>query len=73
MAREKVNLRVGNADIDPAAPSHIKGVREGNKKGSYEKQSGHLPDGRSTAERSTGINPSNRNPIDPRMPNLSPP
>jgi hypothetical protein len=46
---------------------------QGNSTGNYEKQAGHLPDGRSTAERSTGINPKARNPIDPRMPNISPP
>jgi len=46
---------------------------QGNSTGNYEKQAGHLPDGRSTAERSTGINPKSRNPIDPRMPNISPP
>jgi hypothetical protein len=33
---------------------------------------GHQPDGTSSAERSTGINPGAREPIDPRMPNLSP-
>jgi hypothetical protein len=33
---------------------------------------GHKPDGTSTAERSTGIDPKAREPIDPRMPNLSP-
>ena len=53
-------------------PAHTPGVRQGNATGSYEKSPGHLPDGRSTAERSTGINPKKREPIDPRMPNLSP-
>jgi hypothetical protein len=33
---------------------------------------GHLPDGKATAERSTGVNPDERNPIDPNSPNLSP-
>jgi hypothetical protein len=33
---------------------------------------GHLPDGKATAERSTGINADKRNPIDPNSPNLSP-
>jgi hypothetical protein len=50
----------------------VKGVKSGNSKGNYEKQKGHLPDGRSTAERSTGISPGRREPIDPRMPNLPP-
>jgi hypothetical protein len=54
-------------------PSHVKGIRMGNQPGSYEKQAGNLPDGRATAERSTGINAGDRDPIDPRMPNLPPP
>jgi hypothetical protein len=52
-------------------PTHVRGTSQGNAPGNYDKMSGHLPDGRSTAERSTGINPSKRDPIDPRMPNLS--
>jgi hypothetical protein len=51
----------------------VKGVRQGNSTGNYESMPGHLPDGRSTAARSTGINPGKHEPIDPRMPNLSPP
>jgi hypothetical protein len=54
------------------APAHVAGIKQGNSTGNYEKQSGHLPDGRSTAERSTGVNAGAREPIDPRMPNLSP-
>jgi hypothetical protein len=53
-------------------PTHVKGVFTGNAPGNYDSMAGHLPDGRSTAKRSTGINPSKRDPIDPRMPNLSP-
>ena len=53
-------------------PAHTPGVKQGNSKGNYERQVGHKPDGRSTAERSTGINAKGREPIDPRMPNLSP-
>jgi hypothetical protein len=53
-------------------PAHVAGVKQGNSTGNYESQAGHHPDGRSTAERSTGINPKAREPIDPRMPNLSP-
>jgi hypothetical protein len=56
--------------IDVSA--HTPGVKQGNAKGSYERQPGHLPDGRSTARRSTGIDPRRRDPIDPRMPNLPP-
>ena len=52
--------------------THVKGVKTGNSVGNYEKMSGHKPDGTSTAERSTGINAQGREPIDPRMPNLSP-
>lgn len=67
------NLKVGRPDVSPSKPAHTPGVRQGNEPGSYERQAGHLPDERSTARRSTGINASARNPIDPRMPNLSPP
>ena len=52
--------------------THVPGIKQGNSKGNYEAQIGHLPDGRSTADRSTGINAKAREPIDPRMPNLSP-
>ena len=65
-------LRTGKPDVKQDASSHVPGVKEGNH-GAPEKQKGHLPDGRSTAERSTGINPKMAGPIDPRMPNLSPP
>jgi len=53
-------------------PTHTAGIKQGNAKGSYESMNGHLEDGRSTAARSTGINPGAEEPIDPRMPNLSP-
>jgi hypothetical protein len=53
-------------------PAHIPGVKAGNSKGNYERQTGHLADGRRTAAASTGINAKARDPIDPRMPNLSP-
>jgi hypothetical protein len=56
----------------PDMPAHVRGIPEGNARGNYEKMPGHGPDGRSTAERSTGVNPDNEQPIDPRMPNLSP-
>ena len=52
--------------------THVKGIKSGNAKGNYERQSGHQRDGTSTQERSTGINAGAREPIDPRMPNLSP-
>jgi hypothetical protein len=59
--------------VSPDLTAHIPGVHEGNSTGNYEKQPGHLPDGRSTAERSTGVNPGPHNPVLPEMPNLSPP
>jgi hypothetical protein len=66
------NLRVGKPDVKPDAPSHIPGIGQGNARGNYEKQDGHLPDGRSNAKRSTGVNSDFMEPIDPSMPNLSP-
>ena len=67
------NLRTGTPDVSPDLPSHTKGINQGNAKGNYESMDGHLPDGRATAERSTGVNAADRQPIDPRMPNLPPP
>ncbi len=61
------------AVVTPDLTAHIEGVPSGNNKGNYEKQPGHLPDGRSTAERSTGIDSGPHEPILPQMPNLSPP
>ena len=66
-------IRVGKPDVDIEISAHTAGVTEGNSKGSYEKMAGHKPDGRSTAQRSTVVNPQFQEPIDPRMPNLSPP
>jgi hypothetical protein len=65
-------VKLGKASTKPDDPRHIKGINQGNATGNYDSQTGHLPDGRSTAARSTGINPKAREPIDPRMPNLSP-
>jgi hypothetical protein len=71
------NLWVGKAQVDPAAPAHQRGIRQGNKHGSIARERGIHPTGawsaRGSAERSTGINARARNPIDPRSPNLSPP
>jgi hypothetical protein len=66
------DVRTGKAQAKPADPTHVKGIKQGNSVGNYERQGGHLPDGRRTAESSTGVNPKARNPIDPRMPNLPP-
>jgi hypothetical protein len=80
MARRRQfgNLTVGKPDVHPAAPTHVRGVRMGNEPGSIERERGLVQDpgdrrfAKGTAERSTGINARRRNPIDPRMPNLSP-
>jgi hypothetical protein len=77
-AKVFANLRVGRRHVRPDLPSHVAGVRQGNRPGSIERERGLVQDpedrrfARGTAERSTGINPGARNPIDPRMPNLSP-
>jgi hypothetical protein len=65
-------IRVGKPDVEPSLPSHTPGVREGNEPGSLEREAGISPNGRATAERSTGINPKHKNPIDPSMPVLTP-
>ena len=65
-------MKVGKPQVRPDAPSHVKGIKQGNSRGNYDAQAGHQTDGTSTAERSTGINAKARNPIDPSMPNLSP-
>ena len=70
--KQKHEIKTGKADIDTSSLGHIPGVKAGNSKGNYEKQKGHKPDGKRTAEASTGVNAAGREPIDPRMPNLSP-
>lgn len=66
------SIKLGKQEVTPDLPAHTPGIQQGNARGSYEKMSGHNPDGTSTAERSTGINPKTHDPIDPSMPNLSP-
>jgi hypothetical protein len=68
-----MTIRVGKPDVSHDKPSHTKGIRQGNSVGNYDKSKGHLPDGRSTAARSTGIRPKAHEPILPGMPNVSPP
>ncbi len=67
-------LLTGSSDTPPPADisAHTPGIKEGNALGSYDGMPGHKPDGRSTAQRSTGVNAEAREPIDPRMPNISP-
>lgn len=67
-----MGIRIGQAKAKPTTPTHVPGIRMGNMPGNYENSPGHLPDERSTARRSTGINDDRRNPILPEMPNLSP-
>lgn len=66
------DVNTGKPDVDVDSLGHVKGTKQGNSTGNYERMRGHNADGTSTAERSTGINPKNMEPIDPRMPNLSP-
>ena len=66
-------VRVGKPDVKIDRMAHTRGIFEGNAEGDYERMEGHLPDGRSTSRRSTGVNAEAQNPIDPKMPNLSPP
>lgn len=82
MSRMKDNLRVGRPDTTQDAPSHVQGVGQGNESGGVEQNAGFYSIGqrgaggrggaKSTAERSTGINPGARNPIDPSSPTLTP-
>jgi hypothetical protein len=65
-------LKLGRPQTKMDHPVHVKGIHQGNSVGNYESQPGHNPDGTSTQERSTGIDAKAREPIDPRMPNLSP-
>jgi hypothetical protein len=65
-------LRSNKRNPPQDLPAHTPGIKQGNTTGNYDRQTGHLPDGRRTAAASTGINAKGREPIDPRMPNLSP-
>jgi hypothetical protein len=64
-------IKVGKADVKPDAPAHVTGVHQGNS-GKFSDQKGHLPDGRATSRRSTGVNAKKHDVIDPRMPSLPP-
>jgi hypothetical protein len=76
-----VDIRVGKPDTKQDASAHTPGVRQGNEPGGIEGDPGLYPAGeygvgrpgaKSTARKSTGINPEKRNPIDPNSPNLPP-
>jgi hypothetical protein len=69
------NIKVGKAQVDPMRTAHIRGVREGNAVGNMRDDDGLEPDGegaRGNARRSTGISAKSHEPIDPKMPRLSP-
>lgn len=65
-------IRTGDPQVRPDAPSHVEGVRQGNKKGGCEKQIGHHSDGTADSRRSTGIRPKAHDPLVDTMPNLPP-
>ena len=73
VCKEIEGIQIGRARAKPTTPTHVRGTRGGNDPGNYERSPGHLPDGCSTARRSTGINAKKRDPILGTMPNLSPP
>jgi hypothetical protein len=75
------DIRVGTPDTKPDAPAHTPGVSQGNEPGGIEGDPGLYetgetgagrPTAKSTARKSTGINPEARNPIDPNSPSLPP-
>lgn len=75
------DIKVGKPDTTHDAPSHTPGVSQGNEPGGTAADPGLVETGqigagrpsmRSTARKSTGINPEKRNPIDPNSPNLPP-
>ena len=70
------NIRVGNPETSPSKPTHQPGVRQGNRlhgplRGARNGDGDVLPS-EARARRSTGINAKAREPIDPRMPDLTP-
>ncbi len=71
------NIVVGKAEGKQDRSAHSPGVREGNMRKSLAREPGVLRAGRfmaaATPRRSTGINAKARQPIDPRMPVLTPP
>jgi hypothetical protein len=75
------NIRVRKPDTKPDARAHTPGISQGNEPGGIKGDPGLYetgehgagrPGARSTARKSTGINPEARNPIDPNSPNLPP-
>ncbi len=75
MSKQRDHLTAGPRHTRPTAPAHVRGVPQGGSTGSIRREVGIYPQGKmaiGTARRSTGINAKDRNPIDPRSPNLSP-
>ena len=78
----KDNLKVGKPDVKMDAPSHTPGVNAGNEPGGIEGDPGIYytgenqagrPQAKATMRLATGINPEQRNPIDPNSPVLPAP
>ena len=72
------NIVVGKPDVDMDAPSHVRGVGEGNRLRRRIRPQGYQLEEknkiyRATARRSTGVNPGEHRPIHPSMPALTPP
>lgn len=65
-------IRVGRPAVKIDAPTHVPGIRQGNKPSAYKHQSGHHKDGTADARRSTGINPKRHDAMLKAMPNLPP-
>lgn len=73
--RTEANIVIGDADTTPTSSAHVRGVNQGNSPRKGRRMKGIVDEGgraTGTAARSTGINADRREPIDPRMPNLSP-
>ena len=70
------NVVVGKPDVKPSAPSHTRGVFQGNKPHLTQRRKGIEMEEENRAEgsarRSTGIRPKDHEVIDPRMPKISP-
>ena len=69
------NIVVGKPDVKPSAPSHTRGVFQGNKPHPTQRHKGIEEENdraEGSARRSTGIRPKDHEVIDPRMPKISP-
>lgn len=70
------NVRVGEPDVKPSTPTHVRGVFQGNRPHRTQRNKG-VKDERDqraegSARRSTGIRADDHEVIDPRMPKISP-